>query len=78
MEKTPGIPGEYKIDAAAALLDIAFQSDDADAGKKRVDAILADANAPTALKDRAGLYQMAIDGAKGDVKATIKKIEDYH
>jgi len=70
------VPAEFKLEATAALIDVAFQADKKDDVKARLDKILADANAPTTLKDRAGLYQVALGGAEGDVTATVKKIEE--
>lgn len=70
------VPAEFKAEATAALIDIAFQGDKKDEAKARLDRILGDAGAPTALKDRANLYQIALGGTAGDVTATVKKIEE--
>ena len=37
LEKAAGVPGEFKREATAALIDIAFQSEDYAAGKKRIE-----------------------------------------
>ena len=55
---------------------MAFQGDKKDEVKTRLDRIQADANAPTALKDRATLYQVALGGAEGDISATVKKLTE--
>ena len=70
------VPAEFKLEATAALIDVAFQGDQKAEVKTRLDKILGDANAPTALKDRATLYQIALGGAEADVTATVKKIEE--
>ncbi len=70
------VPTEFKQEATAALIDVAFQGDQKAEVKSRLDKILADANAPTALKDRAAMYQIALSGAEGDISATVKKIEE--
>jgi tetratricopeptide (TPR) repeat protein len=76
LEKAPGVPAEFKMDATAALIDIAFQSENYDAGQKRVEAVAKDPNAPAGLKARVDLYQLGLQGAKGDLTATVKKVED--
>ncbi|WP_020475294.1 tetratricopeptide repeat protein [Zavarzinella formosa] len=79
LEKTAAVPAEYKADASAALIDLAFQSEDYAAGKKRVDTMMKDAKATPALKERLAFYQLALDGVQADdaaFPATIKKIED--
>jgi len=70
------VPAEFKTEATAALIDIAFQSEDYDAGRKRVEAVAKNPNAPAALKARIDLYQLGLEGAKGDLAATVKKIEE--
>ncbi|HVK10725.1 MAG TPA: hypothetical protein VM597_18300 [Gemmataceae bacterium] len=70
------VPAEFKLEATAALIDVAFQGDQKAEVKTRLDKIVADANAPSALKDRAALYQIALGGAEGDVSATVKKLEE--
>jgi len=76
LEKAPNVPAEFKTEATAALIDIAFQSEDYDAGRKRVEAVAKNPNAPAALKARIDLYQLGLEGAKGDLAATVKKIEE--
>ena len=79
LEKAPAVPAEFKADAAAALIDLAFQSDDTAAGTRRVEAALKDPKATPAMKERLAMYQLALDGVKGDdaaLPATVKKIEE--
>src|SRR5262245_36686987 len=76
LEKAAKVPAEFKLEATAALIDIAFQSGKPDEGRKRVEAVARDANAPPALKARVDLYKIALDGAEGDLAATVKKIEE--
>ena len=78
IEKGANIPTEVTREATGTLLDIAFQSENFTAGKKRVAAVLADAQAPASLKDRATLYQLGLDGVQADeagLPAAVKKIE---
>lgn len=78
--KKATVPAEFQQDATAALLDIAFQSENYDDGRKRVAEVTGDAKAPQALKDRVAVYQLGLEGAaaKDDaaLQATIKKLED--
>jgi TolA-binding protein len=77
LEKAANLPAEFKADATAALIDIAFQSEKYDAGRTRVDAVAKDANAPPPLKARVTLYQLGLEGAEArDPGPVIKKIED--
>jgi len=76
IKKAVAVPAEFKQEATAALIDLAFQSENYAAGDARVKEILADANAPAALKARADMYQLGLEGAKGDLAATVKKIEE--
>lgn len=76
LRKAENVPAEVRSDATAALIDLAFQSEDYDAGKKRVAAVLQDPMAPAGLKARADMYQLGLEGAKGDLAASVKKIED--
>lgn len=76
LEKAANVPAEFKNEATAALIDIAFQSENYDLGRKRVEAVAKNPNAPAALKARIDLYQLGLDGAKGDLAATVKKIEE--
>lgn len=76
LEKAGNVPGEFKQEATAAMIDIAFQADDEAAGQKRIEAIMKDANAPAALKARAEMYQRGIDAGKEDLTAAVKKIEE--
>ncbi|HJZ92009.1 MAG TPA: hypothetical protein VKE40_14135 [Gemmataceae bacterium] len=76
LEKAPNVPAEFKLEATAALIDVAFQSDNASQGRKRIEAVLKDPSAPASLKARAELYQLALDLPQGDVTPTVKKIED--
>ena len=62
LEKAPAVPVEFKADAAAALIDLAFQSDDTAAGTRRVEAALKDPKATPAMKERLAMYQLALDG----------------
>ena len=75
LEKTANLPVEYKQDATAALIDIAFQSEKYDVGQKRVEDVLKDPMASSALKARAEMYQLGLDAAKGDLANAVKKIE---
>jgi hypothetical protein len=76
LEKSPNVPAEFKNEAIAALIDIAFQSEQYDVGQKRIEAVAKNANAPASLKARVEIYQLGLGGAKGDLPATVKKIED--
>src|SRR5262249_19844008 len=76
LEKAPNVPAEFKLEATAALIDVAFQSANASQGRKRIEAVLKDPSAPASLKARAELYQLALDLPQGDVTPTVKKIED--
>lgn len=76
LEKAANIPAEFKQEATAALIDIAFQSEQYDVGQKRIEAVAKDAKAPPALKARVDMYQLGLDAAKGDVTAAVKKIEE--
>jgi hypothetical protein len=76
LEKAANVPAEFKAEATAALIDIAFQSEQYEAGQKRVEAVTKNASAPAALKARADLYQLGLEGAKGDPAAGVKKIEE--
>lgn len=76
LEKAANVPAEFKAEATAALIDIAFQSEQYDAGQKRVEAVTKNPSAPAALKARADLYQLGLEGAKGDPAAGVKKIEE--
>ncbi len=70
------VSADFKQDATAMLIDIAFQSEDYDLGAKRVQAVARDAKAPAALRERVALYQLGLEGAKGDLAATVKKLEE--
>ena len=76
LEKAPTVPAEFKAEATAALIDIAFQSENYDAGQKRIAAVAKNPSAPAALKARVDLYQLGLEGAKGDLAASVKKIEE--
>jgi TolA-binding protein len=76
LEKMPNAPPEYKLEATAALIDIAFQTDNESAAQQRIAAVAKDPKAPTSLKARVDMYQLGIDGAKGDLSAAVKKVED--
>jgi TolA-binding protein len=76
LDKGPNVPSEFKNEATAALIDIAFQSENYDAGQKRVEAVAKNPNAPAALKARVDLYQLGLEGAKGDLSTTVKKLEE--
>lgn len=79
LEKGANVPAEYKAEASAALIDIAFQSEDIPAGKRRVESMLKDPKNTTAIKDRLAFYQLALDGVQADeaaLPATVKKIEE--
>jgi TolA-binding protein len=76
LEKAANVPAEFKNEATAALIDIAFQSENYDLGQKRVELVAKNPNAPAALKARVDLYQLGLQGAKGDLAATVKKIEE--
>ena len=78
LEKAPTVPAEFKQDATAALIDIAFQSDNLPVGKDRVDKVLADAKAAPGLKERAAVYQLGLAAAEpgADLTAAVKKIEE--
>jgi hypothetical protein len=79
LEKKSGVPVDFRSEATSALLDIAFQSGNFDAGKKRLEAVAKDPKATPALKERVALYQLGLDGAQAkDPKALesiAKKIE---
>jgi hypothetical protein len=70
------VPAEFKQEATAALLDIAFQSEDYAAGEKRIEAVTKNPMSPPALKARVDMYQLGLEGAKGDLAASVKKIEE--
>ncbi len=76
LEKASNVPSEFKQDAAAALIDIAFQSEDYDAGQRRIEAVRKDPMTTPVLKARVDMYQLGLDAAKGDLAASVKKIED--
>lgn len=77
IEKAPTVPTEFKQEATAALIDIAFQSEKYDDGKTRIDAVNKNPNSPAGLKARVEIYQLGLDGAKGpDLPASVKKIEE--
>lgn len=78
LEKAPGVPAEFKDEAAAALIDVAFQSDNLKLGKERVERVLADPKASAGLKERAAMYQLGLAAAEpgADVTAAVKKIEE--
>ena len=70
------VPAEFKQEATAALIDVAFQSENYELGAKRVEAVAKDPQAPAALRDRAAIYRLGLEGAKGDLAATVKKLEE--
>jgi tetratricopeptide (TPR) repeat protein len=70
------VPAEFKQEAAAALIDIAFQSEQYELGAQRVEAVAKDPQAPAALRDRVAIYRLGLEGAKGDLAATVKKVEE--
>lgn len=70
------VPAEFQQDATAALIDIAFQSDDHATGEARIKEALADAKTTPALKARLDMYQLGLETAKGDLTAIVKRIED--
>jgi hypothetical protein len=76
IEKSAAIPTEFKQEATAALIDIAFQAEDYEAGQRRVEAVAKNPMAPAALKARVEMYQLGLEGAKGDLTASLKKIEE--
>jgi len=78
IEKAANIPAEFKQEATAALIDIAFQSEKYDDGRKRIKAVNEDAKSPVSLRERVIIYQLGLDAAdaKGDSAASIKKIEE--
>jgi hypothetical protein len=76
LEKAPNIPRQFKLEATAALIDIAFQSDNEEDGKRRIAAVARDPNAPASLKARVAMYQLGLDAAKGDLAAAVKKVEE--
>lgn len=78
IEKAPNVPVEFKQEATAALIDIAFQSEKYDDGRKRIKAVNEDAKSPVGLRERVIMYQLGLDAAdaKGDLPASIKKIEE--
>ena len=76
LEKAPNVPAEFKNEATAALIDIAFQSEQYAVGKTRIEAVAKNPAAPAALKARTDMYQLGLEGAAGDLTATVKKIED--
>lgn len=79
LEKNAAVAAEFKTEAAASLIDLAFQSGDTNAGKARIDAMLKDAKTTPAQKERLAFYNLQLEGLKADdaaVPATLKKIED--
>jgi len=76
LKAAPNLPAEFRQEAIAALIDLAFQSEDYPAGEARIKEVLADAKTSGPLKARADLYQLGIEGAKGDLAAAVKRIED--
>jgi hypothetical protein len=70
------VPAEFKQEATAALIDIAFQSEDYKLGAERIEAVAKDPQAPAALRDRVAIYRLGLDGAKGDLSATVNKLEE--
>jgi len=76
LEKAPNVPAEFKNEATAALIDIAFQSEQYAVGKTRIEAVAKNPSAPAALKARTAMYQLGLEGAAGDLAATVKKIEE--
>jgi tetratricopeptide (TPR) repeat protein len=76
LKTAPNMPAEFQQDATAALIDIAFQSDDYPTGEARIKEVLADAKTSPALKAKVDMYQLGLEGAKGDLATTVKKIED--
>ena len=79
LEKGATVPAEFKAEASSALIDIAFQSEDIPAGKRRVENMLKDPKSTPAIKERIVFYQLALDGVQADeaaLPATVKKIED--
>jgi hypothetical protein len=77
LEKT-NAPAEFKQDATAMLIDIAFQSEDYKLAADRVEAVSRNPQAGSALRDRVAIYRLGLDGAsaQGDLSATIKKLEE--
>ena len=76
LEKANGVPDEFKNEATAALIDIAFQSEQYEVGKRRIEAVAKSTAAPPGLKARTDMYQLGLEGASGDLTATVKKIEE--
>ena len=79
LEKNAAVPAEFKAEASSALIDIAFQSEDVAAGKRRVENMQKDPKTTPAIKERLAFYQLALDGVQADdaaLPATIKKIEE--
>jgi len=70
------VPAEFKQEATAALIDIAFQSEKYDLGARRIDAVAQDPMAPAALRERVAIYRLGLDAAKGDLAGTVKKLEE--
>ena len=70
------VPAEFKQEATAALIDLAFQAEKFADGEARIKEVLADPNTPGPLKARVDLYQIGLEGTKGDLAATIKKIQE--
>ena len=70
------VPAEFKEDATALLIDVAFQSEDYKLGAERVAAVAKNPQAPAALKDRVAIYRLGLEGAGGDLAATVKKLEE--
>lgn len=70
------VPPEFKHEATAALIDIAFQSEKYDLGAQRIEAVAKDPQAPAMLRDRVAIYRLGLEGAKGDFAATVKKLEE--
>lgn len=76
LEKLASVPNEIKLEATAATIDIAYQAEKYDEVKAKLAKIQGDANASDSMKNRAAVYQLAIDAATGDLTATVKKIEE--
>jgi hypothetical protein len=74
--RTAAVPAEFQQDATAALIDVAFQSDDYATGATRIKDALADPKTSPALKARVDMYQLGLEVANGDLATTVKKIED--
>lgn len=77
LDKAPTVPAEFKDEARAALIDLAFQANDVDAGRKRIEAVAKDPKITPALKDRVAMYQLGLEGLEAaDLAATVKKLEE--